>query len=235
MKHLQLAVLAGLSLVAQNAWANCTTCTSTLPLTPEQIREELSLRCTVTSDDGHECNGAELEAQCAVDVLNHLWEEQRITELNFLVTIRPFEHRLAFRDGFEHALVELNIDEIKAHSFHEGYEAGIQDGHASCNGGGEGENGGGEEENGGNEETKVTICHIPPGNPDNAHTISVGESAVDAHVAHGDTLGACESDAGEKTPGSNSEKPGNNGKKEKSGKSKDRGASTHGARRNPRK
>lgn len=42
---------------------------------------------------------------------------------------------------------------------------------------------------------KVTICHIPPGNPGNAHTISVGEPAVAKHVAnHGDTLGACDVD-----------------------------------------
>jgi len=38
---------------------------------------------------------------------------------------------------------------------------------------------------------KVTICHIPPGNPDNMHTIEVGESAVDAHLAHGDMLSRC--------------------------------------------
>jgi hypothetical protein len=38
---------------------------------------------------------------------------------------------------------------------------------------------------------KVTICHIPPGNPDNAHTITVSENAVPAHLAHGDTLGEC--------------------------------------------
>jgi hypothetical protein len=38
---------------------------------------------------------------------------------------------------------------------------------------------------------KVTLCHIPPGNPDNAHTITVGASAVPAHLAHGDTLGPC--------------------------------------------
>jgi hypothetical protein len=38
---------------------------------------------------------------------------------------------------------------------------------------------------------KVTICHIPPGNPDNAHTISVGAPALDAHLAHGDTEGEC--------------------------------------------
>ena len=38
---------------------------------------------------------------------------------------------------------------------------------------------------------KVLICHIPPGNPGNAHTISVPQSAVPAHLAHGDSLGAC--------------------------------------------
>jgi cysteine-rich repeat protein len=40
---------------------------------------------------------------------------------------------------------------------------------------------------------KVTLCHVPPGNPANAQTISVGEAAVRAHVAHGDQLGACAS------------------------------------------
>jgi hypothetical protein len=43
---------------------------------------------------------------------------------------------------------------------------------------------------------KVTICHIPPGNPANAHTITVGRPALKAHTKHGDTLGACGSDGG---------------------------------------
>jgi hypothetical protein len=38
---------------------------------------------------------------------------------------------------------------------------------------------------------KVTICHVPPGNPDNAHTITIGEAAVRAHLAHGDKCGQC--------------------------------------------
>jgi hypothetical protein len=38
---------------------------------------------------------------------------------------------------------------------------------------------------------KVTICHVPPGNPANAHTLSVSINAVDAHLAHGDLLGEC--------------------------------------------
>jgi len=38
---------------------------------------------------------------------------------------------------------------------------------------------------------KVTICHLPSGDEDKAHTLVVDESAVPAHLAHGDTLGAC--------------------------------------------
>ncbi len=37
----------------------------------------------------------------------------------------------------------------------------------------------------------VTICHFPPGNPGNAHTIRVGAPAIPAHMAHGDHLGSC--------------------------------------------
>jgi hypothetical protein len=38
---------------------------------------------------------------------------------------------------------------------------------------------------------KTTVCHIPPGNPANEHTICVGNAAVPAHMAHGDFLGSC--------------------------------------------
>lgn len=44
---------------------------------------------------------------------------------------------------------------------------------------------------------KTLICHIPPGNPENRHSIWVGNSAVAAHLAHGDFLGGC--DANPKT------------------------------------
>ena len=40
---------------------------------------------------------------------------------------------------------------------------------------------------------KITICHVPPGNPANAHTLVVGASAWKGHSRHpGDHLGACE-------------------------------------------
>lgn len=47
------------------------------------------------------------------------------------------------------------------------------------------------------ENMKVSVCHIPPGNPDNFHTIIVSENAVPAHLAHGDLLGVCDSNAEE--------------------------------------
>jgi hypothetical protein len=38
---------------------------------------------------------------------------------------------------------------------------------------------------------KVTICHLPPGNPNNPQTIDVDVSSVNAHLAHGDWIGNC--------------------------------------------
>jgi hypothetical protein len=43
--------------------------------------------------------------------------------------------------------------------------------------------------NGGDDDGKVTLCHIPTGNSENAHTIRVSENTVPAHIAHGDYLG----------------------------------------------
>ena len=62
-------------------------------------------------------------------------------------------------------------------------------------------------------EPQVTICHVPPGNPANAHRITVGESAVSAHLAHGDlVLGTGSSftfysGAATATPGSGGQAP----------------------------
>jgi PKD repeat protein len=43
-----------------------------------------------------------------------------------------------------------------------------------------------------NSNNKVTICHIPPGNPANAHTITISENAAPAHIHnHSDTMGPC--------------------------------------------
>lgn len=39
---------------------------------------------------------------------------------------------------------------------------------------------------------QVTVCHMPPGNPGNARTLTIGASAEEAHRAHGDTPGECD-------------------------------------------
>jgi hypothetical protein len=39
---------------------------------------------------------------------------------------------------------------------------------------------------------KATVCHVPPGNPSKAKTLSVGLPSVPAHLGHGDYLGDCE-------------------------------------------
>ena len=39
--------------------------------------------------------------------------------------------------------------------------------------------------------TKVDVCHVPPGDPDNFHTITISEKAVPSHLKHGDDLGVC--------------------------------------------
>lgn len=38
---------------------------------------------------------------------------------------------------------------------------------------------------------KVTVCHIPPGNPEQKKTLCLPDSAIKAHLDHGDYLGIC--------------------------------------------
>jgi hypothetical protein len=68
---------------------------------------------------------------------------------------------------------------------------------------------------------KTTICHFPPGDHANAHTLCVGDSSVQAHIReHGDTLGQCshesscgsdDVDAGAGSAGSGSDGSGHDG------------------------
>lgn len=44
------------------------------------------------------------------------------------------------------------------------------------------------------DEDEGAMCHVPPGNPENEHTIVVSENAKPAHIAHGDEEGPCEGD-----------------------------------------
>lgn len=76
---------------------------------------------------------------------------------------------------------------------HKGHRCDKDAGYGGGNGNGN-DNGGDGNSNGngnGGGRDKVEVCHIPPGNPGNAHTIIVGSPALEAHLAHGDTLGRC--------------------------------------------
>ena len=46
-------------------------------------------------------------------------------------------------------------------------------------------------------QTKYEVCHFPPGNPDNSHTVKAGAPAMAAHMAHGDWLGGSCSEGSE--------------------------------------
>ena len=97
--------------------------------------------------------------------------------------------------------IEVGESSVPAHLAHGDTEG-------ACEGDEPGEEGEGEEgEATGDEEAKVLVCHVPAGNPENAHTIEVGESAVPAHLAHGDTEGECV----EETPPSEGEEGGEEG------------------------
>lgn len=41
-------------------------------------------------------------------------------------------------------------------------------------------------------EKKIIICHYLPENPNNKHSLEISESALETHLAHGDSLLACE-------------------------------------------
>jgi len=49
------------------------------------------------------------------------------------------------------------------------------------------------------EKRHVVICHVPPGNPENEHSIRVSINAVHAHLAHGDSLGPCDGEMSDDT------------------------------------
>ena len=66
-----------------------------------------------------------------------------------------------------------------------------QDGVSPDDGHGHGGDTGDGEGDADKDKCKITICHYPPGNPENAHTITIGCPAWKAHAAHGDTEGEC--------------------------------------------
>lgn len=74
----------------------------------------------------------------------------------------------------------------------------------------------------GKDKGKVTICHVPPGNPANQHTLTVSASAVDAHLRHGDYRGPC-TGAGAKGKGQGKGSGSDKGKSQGKGQGKGKG------------
>ena len=83
----------------------------------------------------------------------------------------------------------------KADANKQGDNANVQGRNGNGNGNGNG-NDDDEDPDDDQYEDGFVICHRPPGNPGNAHTITVGsEQARDAHIRnHGDTPGPCPGD-----------------------------------------
>jgi len=46
---------------------------------------------------------------------------------------------------------------------------------------------------------KINVCHFPPGNSGNAHTINISFNAWEAHRAHDDYWGECDPDQTDET------------------------------------
>jgi hypothetical protein len=65
---------------------------------------------------------------------------------------------------------------------------------SKARGNGNGNGNGGNGNGGGGDDKQVEICHCPPGNSDNCHTIRVGKKAVASHLRNHpeDTAGPCE-------------------------------------------
>jgi len=49
------------------------------------------------------------------------------------------------------------------------------------------------------ESKKIEICHVPPENPDNVHTLSISVNAMRAHLAHGDYIDKCAENGDDET------------------------------------
>ena len=65
------------------------------------------------------------------------------------------------------------------------------------------------------EKNKTILCHRPPGNPSNSHTLYLPASALSAHLEHGDKLGECGDESDNKIEKDKDDNTKNNEKSEK--------------------
>lgn|GEM_PF-6659846 len=100
--------------------------------------------------------------------------------------------------------IEVEPDELAEHLEH-GDTEGPCDENSGNRDSQRGNRGGGDDDDDDDEddEDKVTICHIPRGNPNNARTLEVERDELAEHLEHGDTEGPCEGDSAGRGNGQN--------------------------------
>jgi len=136
---------------------------------------------SIFADDGDD--GDEIEIEGEIDEIN--LESMFFTIVGSILKIFVNEDT-EFDEGFD-SLDDLapgfhvDVDVVLSNGSHVATEIEVEDD------GDEEEIDGNEEEN----DNKIEICHIPKGNPSNAHTITVGAPAYRAHMAHGDLEEPC--------------------------------------------
>ena len=75
--------------------------------------------------------------------------------------------------------IEISVNALQAHLAHGDF---LADSESDCSG------------DPGEEDQKVTICHFPPGNPDNVQFIEISVNALQAHLDHGDFVADSKAD-----------------------------------------
>jgi hypothetical protein len=138
----------------------------------DSLKFRLEQLCVSGQSCDEKAGPEEGKLECMIDNLHCLKEEGEVEEGLFKFMIRDLELRFAYLRGVKEAQLRCPVPPVE----------------------GPGKGPGDDEDGNGEDKEKVEICHIPPGNPDKARTIRVSQSAVPAHLAHGDTEGACQNE-----------------------------------------
>jgi len=92
--------------------------------------------------------------------------------------------KIEIREGNSKTKIKIRGDTLK-----------LEYKYSNAGGNNEGDNEDGDEDD--NDDGRVTLCHIPRRNSSASHTIRISGRAIRAHLAHGDTIGACEETDGD--------------------------------------
>ena len=96
--------------------------------------------------------------------------EQKFSDLNHKMSDAEQAHNQAISD----------LEAKHQTDLERAYKTGYEEGSASC------------KDDSDDKNKKIEICHVPPGNPENAHTLKISLNSIGAHLAHStDYLGPC--------------------------------------------